>query len=168
MTDISSIISMVSGGATGLLTSTQIVQNLQEIFSGRKPDLVAAEKLLLSLYKELNQAERNQMSLERALAGLEKELKAADRFAHEAARYELTQTDMGGRVYALKKDDPSGEPPHEICADCFERSEKRILQPSTEKRNTLVCNTCGSKVFKDDGRGSGIMVTTTRSSRGLW
>ena len=171
MVDIHSIIA-ISGASLGALNgAADISQKLKDIFGTEKPDLVASKQLVLELLNSLVDAQMNHIKVERLLADLQEQLNAADRFANEAARYELATTDMGGRVYALKKDDPSDEPAHEICADCYERSKKRILQPSPDQRCMLVCNTCGAKIRKDDGREIGIAASSSgRGPRndGFW
>ncbi|MGR3760925.1 hypothetical protein ACUXV3_12465 [Roseobacteraceae bacterium NS-SX3] len=161
MADIGHILSLVSQAGSGLLTATQIADNLKKVFSSEEPDIAASKQAVLELLDKLLDAKRDQIAVESLLSELKKDLDKADRFAQEAARYQLTQTDMGGRVYALKADDTSGEPPHEICASCYDEGKKSILQFSTKQMNTLVCHRCNATALKSDGRESAAYVVST-------
>lgn len=165
MPDIAEILSIATETGGILKTSTEIVDSIKNISGGKRPDAVEAEKLILSLYKQLNEAQVNQMAIQTALLKVQSELEKMDRFEQEAARYTLAETDMGGRVYTLKPNDPMGEPPHEICATCHDQQIKSILQPAPDAFNTLACFRCGTRVLKGDNRQK---VRTGPVSYGKW
>lgn len=62
----------------------------------------------------------------------------------EAERYQLTEVAPGGFVYRLKSGMERGEPPHDLCTNCFTKREKSILQsdPPGMKRTTHRCPRC--------------------------
>ena len=62
------------------------------------------------------------------VSDLEKEVARFEEWAAEKKRYQLT--DYGGATfaYALKPDAANGEPPHRLCAPCYQKGHKSILQ----------------------------------------
>lgn len=162
LSDITAIIAASTAGAKFLKVSADAGKSFKDFINTPEPDVIAMKQALLELQEALFDAKNAQVSVQNQLLDLQQKLQKRDRFAAQAARYELTQTDMGGRVYTLKKDDNTGEPPHEICATCFEDAIKSILQPSNH--NTLLCYRCNTKVFKSDGR-SGAMSVSVKHNR---
>lgn len=160
LSEIATLVGLAGSAATTISTTADLTQKFKDIINGPEPDALKMKELVLDIYDGLINAKRDQMQVEHLLADLQQELQKQDRFTTQAARYELTQTDMGARVYALKKDDPSGDPPHEICATCFEDAIKSILQPV--EFNTLGCSRCGGKFFKSDGQSSIMSVPSGR------
>ncbi len=140
--------------------ATEVAQNIKSLVS--KPDLdVAATKQLVSqLLDRLIQLQAQQVAMQRAVADVAEEQRRLERFQAEAVRYTLKRTDLGAMVYELKDTDTRGEPPHCICAACYEQQVKSILQPV--ERNTLGCQRCGGRFLKGDGRDSGIMIGRVR------
>ena len=115
----------------------------------KKPDadLTEIKSRLVDLMDQLIQAKEAQMMTQKALLELQQEQVRRERFALEVERYALSATDMGGLVYELKPDDDRGEPPHSLCANCFEQGQKSILQRVAH--NTFGCPRCKARVFKD-------------------
>ncbi|MCC5965527.1 MAG: hypothetical protein JJU24_05260 [Natronohydrobacter sp.] len=123
-------------------------------------DLTEIKTRLVDLIDQLIQAKEAQMMTQNALLELQQEQARDQRFADEAARYTLSETDMGGLVYALKPDHKNGEPRHCLCANCFEQRQKSILQRVAH--NTLGCPRCKAQVymdFKESGPRSGGLHT---------
>lgn len=87
-------------------------------------------------------------------SALEKEIAALRAFEAEKARYAMHQTIAGGITYLIKEDARNGEPLHHICANCYEKSVKSILQLNNL---FLKCGTCGEVVQEQD-RPIGFMV----------
>ena len=69
----------------------------------------------------------------------------------EKERYELQPVgDTGVLAYTLKDSVEPPEPPHQLCANCFNDRAKSILQP--EQRNhgrahLLVCHRCKAEIY---------------------
>lgn len=138
-------------GAAGLLTaSTSAIKGVVELVRKPNPDLVEIKSLAADAIDKLLEAKSAQMAMQDKLLKLEDELRKRDQFQQEAQRYALVKTELGGLVYTLKPDEARGQPAHDLCAACFDREIKSMLQPVDF--NTLGCNTCGARVLKPDGR----------------
>ena len=70
---------------------------------------------------------------------LEKQVIQLETWDAEKKRYELKAFARGAFAYALKPEAQGAEPPHQICAACYERGKKSILQrvPSNTARMAL-------------------------------
>lgn len=154
----------VGEGATNLITgSASAVKAVVELVRKPNPDLVEIKAIAVDAIDKLMEAKTAQMMQQDKLLELENQIRKRDRFQQESQRYALTKTELGGFVYTLKPDDPSGEPAHDICAACFEREIKSVLQ--AVNFNTLGCPACGAQVFKPDGRSGAMIGAVGRSDR---
>jgi hypothetical protein len=81
---------------------------------------------------------------------LEKEIADMKTWETEKQRYELKSTSqLGGFAYALKPEMAAGEPPHYICANCYQSNKKRFLQGTQNMasgRRKFDCAECHSSV----------------------
>jgi hypothetical protein len=70
---------------------------------------------------------------------LEKQVIQLETWDAEKKRYELKAFARGAFAYALKPEAQGTEPPHQICANCYARGKKSILQlvPSNTARTVL-------------------------------
>ena len=154
----------IGDGATKLVTGTAAaVKSLVDLTRKPNPDLTEIKALAIDALDKLLEAKAAQMQQQDKLMELEDKLRKQDRFLQEAQRYALAKTDLGGLVYTLKPDDARGEPAHDLCAACFDREVKSVLQPVDF--NTLGCPTCGGKVLKPDGRSAVMVGPTSRGGR---
>lgn len=78
-------------------------------------------------------------------------------WAREKERYELYKVKDGVFTYALKETMGNGEPPHQLCAKCYQDGVKSILQEETlavGRVELLVCHRCGSELITNGVRPS--------------
>ena len=94
---------------------------------------------IVALSIEVSEAQMDMTTLKTEILELQRAQKAVDRIEQRKRNYVLSETPMGERVYCLKPDADTGEPPHEVCPDCFQRDQIRILQP---RGTVLECTTC--------------------------
>jgi polyhydroxyalkanoate synthesis regulator phasin/ribosomal protein L32 len=73
-------------------------------------------------------AQSDQFALLEQIRELEKQIANLEAWDTEKQRYELKRLASGGVVYSLKEDASGGEPPHQICAACYQHGKKSILQ----------------------------------------
>ena len=82
---------------------------------------------------------------------LEKELADLKAWETERQRYELQSVYYGGAfTYALKPNAKPAEPPHWICATCYEKGHKSVLQRGANPQNGVwpfVCPACKAVIF---------------------
>ena len=73
--------------------------------------------------------EKYQLLLEENLA-LKAECHELKEFHAKASRYKMVSPVPGFTVYALKKDDANGDPPHWLCPHCMHEGKIGLLQTS--------------------------------------
>lgn len=81
---------------------------------------------------------------------LEQRVVELENWATEKERYELHQVKDGVFTYMLKESMQNGEPPHQICAKCYQDCIKSILQQEhllIGRTHVLVCHRCGSELI---------------------
>lgn len=62
------------------------------------------------------------------VAALENQVTDLEAWEAEKQRYELKAIAGGSYAYALKEEAQGAEPSHKICANCYQRDKKSILQ----------------------------------------
>lgn len=79
-------------------------------------------------------------ALVETVAGLKKELADLKAWDAEKQRYELTERSPGAFAYRVKEAMQGAEPPHYICANCYQHGQKAIL--NTERGATYDGRRC--------------------------
>ena len=112
-------------------------------------DLVQA---ILDAQQHAVSAQQAQLELLQRIAELEAKLAAVDDWKATKGRYVLHQFPAGAQAYVLRDEHKDGEPYHRLCANCFEKGEKAILQ--TVNRHSggeqVECHRCSSKLTLSD------------------
>lgn len=84
-----------------------------------------------------------QRALLETIEELKDQIRAMEAWNSEKQRYQLARPWTGAVVYALKKSASNGEPPHWICANCYNDGKKSLLNyaptETRAERKTLVC-----------------------------
>jgi hypothetical protein len=78
---------------------------------------------------------------------IEEQMTKLEAWEAEKQRYELKEISKRSFAYVLKTDAQGSEPPHQICANCYQRGKKSILQQKPEfsvygPSTYLVCPEC--------------------------
>ena len=100
---------------------------------------IELQQIILSAQSSALAAQSEQFSLLNKISELEKEVARVKAWEEQKQRYALVSPWQGAVTYALKKASSNAEPPHWICANCYEDGRKSIL-------NDLL------KIPKDAGR----------------
>lgn len=91
--------------------------------------------------------EERSMLIER-IGALEEEVAKAQAWDAQAKRYELVELHRSNFAYAMKKERRSAEPMHYLCASCYQKRQKSILQGYTRLgMHHLVCPLCKLEVI---------------------
>jgi len=136
--DIGSLIETVATTGAQIRSIMDNIQSLYALVKKRKLDADIVEKLL-AVSMMVAEASAQNTRLDTEIATLKKELDAQDIIQKRKRNYVLSETPMGVRVYRLKDTAETGEPPHEVCPNCFERDKIAILQP---RGTVLECDAC--------------------------
>lgn len=82
---------------------------------------------------------------------LETQVAEIEGWKAEKQRYELKQlSDLGTFAYVLKEEAAGGEPMHRICATCYQRGKKSLLQATTNlkgSRRIHACPECHTEII---------------------
>jgi hypothetical protein len=102
---------------------------------------------VIELQEKILAAREAQSALLDRVSELEKEVARFETWESEKKRYKLT--DFGGETFAylLRPEEANGEPSHRICATCYQKNEKSILQFShrSEGQDWFMCYGCGKR-----------------------
>jgi len=108
-------------------------------------DLIQA---LLDAQQHAVSAQQAQMELLQKIGELEAKLATVDDWKVTKARYVLHQFPAGAQAYVLREAHSGDEPYHRLCANCFEKGEKSILQTINKANGgeRVECQRCDSKL----------------------
>jgi hypothetical protein len=112
------------------------------------------QREILSAQQSALSAQQAQFSLLEKIGDLEKQIADMKAWETEKERYQLTEVALRVFAYALKPKMGSVEPPHWICAACYQNGKKSILQgfKSGQSGWTHSCPVCHTEIstgFKD-------------------
>lgn len=91
-------------------------------------DKTARNLAIMDLTDKIISAKSDYAVLQERVGELEKELMRHEKWEAEKQRYRLTDFGGGTFAYALKEDMANGDPPHRLCARCYEEGHPSILQ----------------------------------------
>lgn len=160
MDKITSAVALVSTGLNAAKSAVGLAKDVRESVDSAEPDLLALRQKVTDLQMEIITNKEAYLSVYDALLDLQRKAEQVQQFDLDAPRYVMTKTEQGSIIYSLRPECAEGEPLHDLCESCFSAKTKSVLQPKAH--NTLVCPRCGSTAYKPDGRGSGIMVASSR------
>ena len=120
----------IQAATTGIKAAVDITVGLLKINTDAKTKAKITE-----LYGTIVAAQQNAMSAQmaqsdsiRTIRDLEDKIIQFEKWEKEKQRYVLTNFGGGTFAYQLKSSDDETEPPHKICANCYEDRRKSILQ----------------------------------------
>ena len=138
----------IQGAVLSLKTASDIakgflhLQSMAEV-QGKVIDLQSA---ILEAQSNALAAQSEQSSMIQRVRDLEEEIAHMKAWEEEKKRYQLVKPWPGATfvLYALKESCKGAEPPHWICAKCYDDGSRTHLQPSYGINNywLLVCPTC--------------------------
>lgn len=134
----------VFAGLSAFKTMFDLAKRLKDIGDSTTRNAVAIE-----LQEKILTAQTQQAVLIERVGELEARVAEFETWDSDKQRYQLTEYGHGAFAYALKEDMNNGEPPHRICAGCYQKRQISILQPTAELQNRIrvyVCNSCKAKV----------------------
>lgn len=98
---------------------------------------------IIAAHQSALQAQGAQATLIARVDELEKQVVEFENWEAQKQRYRLEQIEPAGFAYALKPGMDDGEPPHKVCANCYEHRRRSILQrKDTRGELFLFCPSC--------------------------
>lgn len=119
-----------ANAATSIGVAKDISQSLVNL---RDAELVRSKVFeltnsLMELQQQLMNAQIEQMGLVKRITELERDIAAQQQKSLVQDRYQLHQFPTGSLAYCLKPEIKDEQPKHFLCANCFEKGDRAILQ----------------------------------------
>jgi hypothetical protein len=129
-------------GLSAIKTAFDLAKGLKEI-----DDATRRNAAVIELQEKILAAQAAQTALLERVSDLEKEIARFETWEREKKRYKLTDFGGGTFAYLLTPEEENAEPPHRICATCYQKGEKSILQFShrSEGQDWFKCHQCNKQ-----------------------
>lgn len=129
-------------GLGAIKTAFDLAKGLKDIH-----DVAAHDRAVIDLQKEILTAQQAQFALVQRVSDLEKKVAGFEKWEAEQERYKLTDFGGGTFAYLLKPEAAKGEPPHRLCANCYNDGHKSVLQFSnkSEGQDYFDCPRCKAR-----------------------
>jgi hypothetical protein len=134
----------IFGGISAFKTMMDIAKTIKDMDSA-----VSRNAAVIELQEQIFSAHEAQSALIARVSELEAEVRRLETWEAEKKRYELYEIKSTRFTRRLKSAMADGEPTHDICAQCYNRGVKAILQGTrTEvgRYHLLVCNECKAEI----------------------
>jgi hypothetical protein len=153
MPDLTAIMS----GISALQTASELAKGLVNLRDTAliQGKVIELQSVILSAQSSALSAQAEQAALLQQIDDLKKEMTRLEAWETEKEKYSLVQLTDGVFAYALKEETEGGEPPHKICASCYQHGSKQILQQETRfpgRVEFLLCHGCGSELIISGAR----------------
>lgn len=152
----------IMGGYSSIKAATDITQSMLTL----KTDAAVTTKVielngvLLGLQGQLNTAHVEQTTLTGRIRDLETEVAQFKRWEQEKERYSLHEFPLGTLAYRVKTEMQGSEPLHYICANCYQKGVKSLLQSCEDGWfKALRCNHCSSIIHIENIPTVGVAST---------
>lgn len=149
-------------GLGALKTAFDLAKGLKDI-----DNATSRNAAVIELQEKILAAQSTQATLIERVGDLEKEMAALKAWGADKARYELIDLHRGLFAYVPRQGEDKGEPPHALCANCYQRGFKSILQssghPNVHER-TWDCQVCKAKT-KNQWADMGALIKKSREPK---
>lgn len=140
----------IGAALTSLKTAFDLAKGISEI--AKSADIQGA---VIGLQHQILQAQESALSardrestLLQQIADLKSELATFQSWEQEKARYSLEVLPPGISMYGLIPEQANGEPDHKLCAICFHKGIKTILNSAPYDGQTKwTCRVCNTNEF---------------------
>jgi hypothetical protein len=142
-------VSAISGALMALRAANDIAQAMIGLrdASAFQSKLIEFQAKIIEANSSAFAAQDERTALLQKIAELEKEMAGFKAWEAEKERYALQEVGTGSLAYVVKESMRGTEPPHQICATCFQHEKKSILQPDTDGwYHVLRCPECKTTI----------------------
>ncbi len=146
------MIAEIGAGLGALKTAMDLAKGLQAASSQATINEVkiGLQQSILEAQSALASAQQADATTTGRIRDLEQQIVEFKDWSRDAERYELKAIDRGCFAYMPKAGMGNGEPPHWLCANCFNRRHKSFLQFKGQDQDrgtrgitsTYACDTC--------------------------
>jgi hypothetical protein len=155
------MISEAMMGASALKTAFDMAKALKDI-----DDRTRRNDAVIELQEKILGAQTSQAVMIQQVGELEKEVAALKAWDADKQRYELKDLWKGFFAFIPKQGMENGEPPHAICANCYQKGLKSFLQSSGHPvvhDRSWDCHACKAKI-KNQWNDMAALIEKCRSS----
>ncbi len=134
-------------------------------------DAATRNTVAIELQEKILAAQAEQSALIERVGELETQVAGYEAWDADKERYELNEFKPGQFAYPLKADVAGGEPAHMLCANCYNKIQKSILQTETRfpgRHEVTFCQNCGNELFSPDSGGRSEEHPIVKSREGSW
>jgi hypothetical protein len=139
-------ISSIAGAVSALKGASDIAKGLMSLHTMAEVQSKAIElnQALIDAQHQIFAANAAQTTMVDRVRKLESEIAAMKDWDAEKQRYKMAVPYSGVTAFAVKKDMSNGEPPHYLCANCFQSGKKSFLAQSAMKDGfvAILCSEC--------------------------
>jgi hypothetical protein len=136
------MVAEIFGGISAFKAMFDLAKGLKDIDDATRRNAVAIE-----LQEKILAAREAQSAALERIGELEKQVADFEGWDTEKKRYELKNIGHSCFARMLKPEARAGEPPHFICANCYEQRRIFVIQrgpPKPQARAEFFCPSCGT------------------------
>jgi hypothetical protein len=146
MIDLTLLPSAMAGlkGAIDITSALVKTNNIVDV----NAKAIELQQIIIKLQQDIFSAQDSQRLANEEIQSLKKEISNFKNVGRDLTRYKLCSPFVGSAVYGISKDDPSKEPAHYLCSNCFQMGKKSMLNPKVNERGfqDFVCPTCKASI----------------------
>jgi hypothetical protein len=137
----------IASAVGSLNTAAQIAKGVVGLHDMQtvQTKVIELQQVILAAQSSTLTAQSDQMTLLEDLRTLRAKMAELEAWETEKARYDLKDFGGGTFAYELKPGEARGEPMHRLCANCYQRGHKSILQTTGRnayKQDVAMCPSC--------------------------
>lgn len=146
---------------SALMTSLKGAKDIAEAMVGlrdaaaRQSKVIEFQNVIMDAQQSVFAIQQERAALVEKVSELEEQVARLEKWNSEKERYELSELGNGTVAYRIKDAVRGTEPPHWICANCYDDGKKSHLQPEVRfpgSTKVYVCHACGSELTTEGGR----------------
>lgn len=151
---------MISGAMSALKTAGDLTKLIiaSHDASVMREKAIELQAQIFTAQQNALTAQSDQFALLERVRELKKHIADLEAWDTEKQRYEMKRLSSGSIAYSLKADASGSEPPHYICAACYQHGKKFILQKMQQniaslqlaKPPMLRCPECKSEILDEE------------------
>lgn len=157
----------IATALTSLKTAFDIAKGINEIAKSAdiQSAVIGLQSQILNAQQYAMAAGEREAELKAEIARLESKIQGLQSWAKEQRRYELLDLRRGFYAFVLKESEQKGVPVHALCANCFGKGTKSILQTNGQinvHQHAWNCMSCKSS-FPSQWKDMATLVAEVRS-----
>lgn len=149
-------ISALSQAVTGIKTIGKLALDLVHLKdeAARQAKVIELQQVILDTQSSAFAAQAIHAQLAEEVGGLKQRIADMEAWDKTAQRYKLHEFVAGCFTYGVKIESKESDPPHWVCATCFQDKERSILQIKKEdvgRKDFYVCPRCKTSIYLGHG-----------------